>query len=83
LFKRVVKREQLGSPNATGGMIPNNLSTLFRDDDSMQAIYGRNVTTRSVLLGKVAAPAAAQSFLSAVKGAKALGKRASSNSLMV
>jgi hypothetical protein len=34
----------------------------------MQSIYGRNVTTKS---GKVAAPAAAQSFLSAVRGAKA------------
>ena len=32
---------------------------LCRDDDSMQAIYGRHVTTRSVLLGKVAAPATA------------------------
>jgi lipid-binding SYLF domain-containing protein len=37
----------------------------------MNSIYGRNVTTRSVLLGKVAAPAAAESFLNAVRGAKA------------
>jgi lipid-binding SYLF domain-containing protein len=48
-----------------------NGASVRRDDDSMQAIYGRNVTTNSVLLGKVAAPAAAQSFLNAVKGAKA------------
>jgi SH3 domain-containing YSC84-like protein 1 len=48
-----------------------NGASVRRDDDSMQAIYGRNVTTRSVLLGKVAAPAVAQSFLNAVRGAKA------------
>ena len=48
-----------------------NGASVRRDDDSMKAIYGRNVTTRSVLLGKVAAPAAARSFLNAVRGAKA------------
>ena len=48
-----------------------NGASVRRDDDSMKAIYGRHVTTRSVLLGKVAAPAAAQSFLDAVRGAKA------------
>ena len=48
-----------------------NGASVRRDDDSMLAIYGRNVTTRSVLLGEVAAPAAAQSFLDAVSGAKA------------
>jgi lipid-binding SYLF domain-containing protein len=48
-----------------------NGASVRRDDDSMQAIYGRKVTTRNVLLGKVAAPAAAHSFLNAVRGAKA------------
>jgi SH3 domain-containing YSC84-like protein 1 len=48
-----------------------NGASVRRDDDSMKAIYGRHVTTRSVLLGKVAAPAAAESFLNAVRGAKA------------
>jgi lipid-binding SYLF domain-containing protein len=48
-----------------------NGASIRRDDDSMKAIYGRHVTTRSVLTGKVAAPAAAESFLSAVRGAKA------------
>ncbi|HWR15440.1 MAG TPA: lipid-binding SYLF domain-containing protein [Terriglobales bacterium] len=48
-----------------------NGASIRRDDDSMKAIYGRHVTTRAALLGKVAAPAAAESFLSAVKGAKA------------
>lgn len=47
-----------------------NGAAVRRDDDSMRAIYGRNVTTRNVLLGKVAAPAVAQSFLNAVRNAK-------------
>ncbi len=46
-------------------------ASVRQDDDSMKAIYGRHVTTRSVLLGKVAAPAAAHSFLDAIRGAKA------------
>ena len=48
-----------------------NGAAVRRDDDSMRAIYGRNVTTRSVLLGKVAVPAVAKSFVNAVRGAKA------------
>jgi lipid-binding SYLF domain-containing protein len=47
-----------------------NGASIRRDDDSMQAIYGRNVTTRAVLTGKVAPPPAAHSFLAAVRGAK-------------
>jgi lipid-binding SYLF domain-containing protein len=46
-------------------------ASIRQDDDSTQAIYGRHVTTRNVLLGKVAAPASAHSFLDAVRGAKA------------
>jgi SH3 domain-containing YSC84-like protein 1 len=46
-------------------------ASIRRDDDSMKAIYGNDVSTRSVLLGKVATPAVAQSFLAAVRGAKA------------
>jgi hypothetical protein len=34
-------------------------------------MYGRNVTTRALLLGKVAVPSAAQPFLAEVHGAKA------------
>src|SRR5512133_1884918 len=34
-----------------------NGASVRRDDDSMKAIYGRDVTTQAVLLGKVAAPA--------------------------
>ena len=48
-----------------------NGAAVRRDDDAMRAIYGRNVTTRSVLLGKVAVPAVAKSFVKAVRGAKA------------
>jgi len=46
-------------------------ASVRRDDDSMRAFYGRKVTTRSVLLGKVAAKPEAQSFLNAVRSAKA------------
>ena len=46
-------------------------ASIRRDDDSMQAIYGRKVTTRNVLMGKVVATPAAHSFLAAVKSAKA------------
>ena len=46
-------------------------ASIRRDDDSMQAFYGHHVTTDAVLTGKVMAPAAAHSFLAAVRGAKA------------
>ena len=46
-------------------------ASLRQDKDSRRAIYGRNVTTRSLLLGQVAVPAAAQPFLTEVRGAKA------------
>lgn len=48
-----------------------NGASVRRDSDSMKAIYGRHVSTRNVLLGKVATPAVAQSFLNAVRGAQA------------
>ncbi len=51
-------------------------ASIRRDDDSMEAIYGRNVTTRAVLRGHVAAPTAAKSFLSAIRGAKAQAAQA-------
>ena len=40
------------------------------DEDSMKAIYGADVTERSVLMGKVPPPAVAHTFLAAVRGAK-------------
>ncbi len=48
-----------------------NGASVRRDDDSTDAIYGANVTTRRILRGEVAAPASAHSFLDAVRGAKA------------
>jgi lipid-binding SYLF domain-containing protein len=46
-------------------------ASVRQDDDSRRAIYGRKVTTRALLLGQVPAPVAAQSFLAAIRGAKA------------
>jgi lipid-binding SYLF domain-containing protein len=46
-------------------------ASIRRDDDSTKAIYGRGVTTRSILGGGVAVPASAASFLDAVRDAKA------------
>jgi lipid-binding SYLF domain-containing protein len=42
-----------------------------RDDSSMNAFYGHDVSTRSVLRGEVAAPASAGRFLDAVREARA------------
>ncbi len=41
-----------------------------RDDDSTEAIYGHDVSTRRILEGRKAVPASAHSFLDAVRGAK-------------
>jgi SH3 domain-containing YSC84-like protein 1 len=46
-------------------------ASIRRDDDSTEAIYGHKVSTRRILSGQVAVPAAAQSFLDAVRNAKA------------
>jgi lipid-binding SYLF domain-containing protein len=46
-------------------------ASIRRDDDSMRAIYGPHATTRSVLMGNVAATPSARSFLRAVRNAKA------------
>jgi lipid-binding SYLF domain-containing protein len=46
-------------------------ASIRRDDDSTKAIYGRRVSTRSLLQGKVAVPASAHAFLDAVREAKA------------
>jgi hypothetical protein len=37
----------------------------------MEAVYGRHVSTRAVLTGKVAATEASERFLNAVRNAKA------------
>jgi lipid-binding SYLF domain-containing protein len=43
---------------------------IHRDDDSMKAIYGPDVSTRAVLNGEVPPPAQARAFLNAVRGSK-------------
>ena len=48
-----------------------NGASIRRDDDSTEAIYGHGVTTRRILRGNVVAPASADSFLEAVRHAKA------------
>src|ERR1700691_4813617 len=46
-------------------------AAIRRDDDSTEATYGHNVSTRRILSGEVTVPASAQSFLAAVRDAKA------------
>jgi lipid-binding SYLF domain-containing protein len=46
-------------------------AAIRRDEDSTKAIYGKLVPTRSILEGKIAVPASANSFLDAVRNAKA------------
>ena len=48
-----------------------NGASVRRDDDSTEAIYGRDVSTRRILEGEEAIPASAHLFLDAVRGAKA------------
>ena len=47
-----------------------NGASIRHDDDSTRAIYGHNVTNARILKGGVAVPAAAHSFLEAVRSAK-------------
>jgi len=46
-------------------------ASIRQDNDSRHAIYGRKVTTRALLLGKVTPPAVVEPFLAEVRGAKA------------
>jgi len=48
-----------------------NGASIRRDDDSTEAIYGHDISTRRILSGQVAVPALAHSFLDAVRNAKA------------
>ena len=47
-----------------------NGASIRRDDDSTEAIYGREVSDHRILSGEVAMPASAHSFLDAVRDAK-------------
>jgi SH3 domain-containing YSC84-like protein 1 len=46
-------------------------AAIRRDDDSTEAIYGHDVSTRRILEGREGVPASARSFLNAVRDAKA------------
>jgi len=48
-----------------------NGASIRRDEDSTKAIYGHDFSTSRILSGEVPAPASAQSFLDAVRNAKA------------
>ena len=45
-------------------------AAIRRDEDSTEAIYGHEVSTRHILDGEEPVPAAAAAFLSAVRAAK-------------
>jgi len=47
-----------------------NGASIRRDDDSTEAIYGRDIPTKRILQGEEAVPASARSFLGAVRAAK-------------
>jgi lipid-binding SYLF domain-containing protein len=46
-------------------------AAIRRDDDSTEAIYGHDISTRRILRGEIAVPTSAGVFLDAVRGAKA------------
>ena len=46
-------------------------AAIRRDEDSTEAIYGHDISTKRILEGEIAVPAAAHAFLNAVRGAKA------------
>jgi lipid-binding SYLF domain-containing protein len=46
-------------------------AAIRRDDDSTEATYGHDVSTRRILKGEIAVPDSANSFLDAVRNAKA------------
>jgi lipid-binding SYLF domain-containing protein len=47
-----------------------NGAAIRRDDDSTEAMYGHEVSTRRVLTGEVPAPAGSHAFLNAIRDAK-------------
>ncbi len=49
-------------------------ANLRRDDDSMDAYYGHDISTRRVLLGEIPSPASAHAFIDAVREAKSEAK---------
>ncbi len=45
-------------------------AAIRRDDDSTEAVYGRDISTRRILQGEIPIPASANLFLEAVRNAK-------------
>jgi lipid-binding SYLF domain-containing protein len=52
---------------------------ISQDEDAIRAMYGRELTPRTILTGKVPPPAAAHQFLATVQGAKAVAENKSEN----
>jgi lipid-binding SYLF domain-containing protein len=50
-------------------------AVISQDEDAIRAIYGRELSPRTILTGKVAPPAAAHQFLATVRDAKALAEK--------
>ena len=48
---------------------------ISQDGDAIRAIYGKELTPRAILTGKVPAPAAASQFLATVRDAKAVADK--------
>lgn len=48
---------------------------ISQDEDAIRATYGRELSPRTILTGKVPPPAAAQQFLATVRDAKALAEK--------
>jgi SH3 domain-containing YSC84-like protein 1 len=48
-----------------------NGASIRRDEDSTEALYGHDISTRRILQGQVAVPSSARSFIDAVRDAKA------------
>jgi lipid-binding SYLF domain-containing protein len=48
---------------------------ISQDEDAIRAIYGRELSPRTILTGKVPPPPAAHQFLATVRGAKAVAEK--------
>jgi lipid-binding SYLF domain-containing protein len=48
---------------------------ISQDGDAIRAVYGRDLTPRTILMGKVPPPASAQQFLATVRDAKTLAEK--------
>jgi SH3 domain-containing YSC84-like protein 1 len=49
-------------------------AAISQDEDAIRAMYGKDLSPRTILMGKVPPPSAAQQFLATVRGAKNLAE---------